>query len=263
MWDRPMDSNKRTPGLPNPGKEWKPVLFHDYTDEKEYLKVCDILCGDKKAFDGLVKEYQKVAERWAKELKSGMIVRSKKLKELNDYAEDKDLVQDMWLKLIKIIPGKFRIKSSKSETVCTFYINVERKIFNLLRNEVRNHLRAVSRRNEVKLDNYKELSKEYDFLDFDVYLIHFPKRELPVKDPEVADMVNACLGKMSEKERKIFELAIMTKKPYVLIGEMTDLSEKTIRNTMSKLYKLLRDSENKDNDEEAPDVDDSDKDKKK
>ena len=51
--------------------------------------------------------------------------------------------------------------------------------------------------------------------------------------------------KMSEKEKRIFELAITTDKPYVVIGEMTDLSEKTIRNTMSKLYKLIRNSDDK------------------
>ena len=97
MWDKPMESDKWTPGARNPDAEWKPAVFHDYLDEKEYLKVCDILCGDKNAFDNLAREYQKVAERWVKEIKARMVDGNERLKELNGYKEDKDLVQDMWI----------------------------------------------------------------------------------------------------------------------------------------------------------------------
>ena len=58
---------------------------------------------------------------------------------------------------------------------------------------------------------------------------------------------------MSDKEKRIFELAITTDKPYVVIGEMNDLSEKTIRNTMSRLYKMIRETDNKDPNEEDMD----------
>lgn len=40
MWDKPLDSDKWTPGVRNPDAEWKPAVFHDYLDEKEYIKVC-------------------------------------------------------------------------------------------------------------------------------------------------------------------------------------------------------------------------------
>ena len=253
MWDKPLDSDKWTPGVRNPDAEWKPAVFHDYLDEKEYIKVCNILCGDKNAIDNLVREYQKVAERWVKEIKARMVAGNERLKELNGYEEDRDLVQDMWIRLLKIIPGKFRIKSCKPATVCTFYKNLERKIFNLLMNVVRDHLREVSRRNEVSIEGYQDLSEEYDFLDFELFVIKFLKRKTTVKDPVVAEKVNASLEKMSEKEKRIFELAITTDKPYVVIGEMTDLSEKTIRNTMSKLYKLIRNSDDKDFEEENRD----------
>ena len=118
MWDKPMDSDKWTPGVRNPDAEWKPAVFHDYLDDREYLKVCDILCGDKNAFDNLVREYQKVAERWVKEIKVRMVAGNERLKELNGYEEDRDLVQDMWIRLLKIIPGKFRIKSSIKSIKC-------------------------------------------------------------------------------------------------------------------------------------------------
>ena len=253
MGNNPMDGKKWTPGVRNPDAKWKPAVFHDYLDEREYLKVCDILCGDKNAFNNLVIEYQKVAEEWAKGIKTRMVAGNKRLKELNGFEEDRDLVQDMWIRLLKIIPGRFRIKSSKPATVCTFYMNLERKIYNLLRNAVRDNLRAVLRRNEVNIDSYQDLSTEYDFLDFEVFVIKFLKRKTTVKDPIIAEKINASLEKMSDKEKRIFELAITTDKPYVVIGEMNDLSEKTIRNTMSRLYKIIRETDNKDPNEEDMD----------
>lgn len=221
-------------------KPWRMLIRRDFKDENEYKKVCALINKDKKAFDNLIEEYYKVAMRVARNL--AYIMSRKKL-----YGYEEDLVQEMWIILSKKLQGDFEKKETKEATVGAYYKHVERHIVFELKNLIKKHFRKAKRVEEVSLDDQQEIGREDDGFDLDIYNIEINNYSVKVKNEEVYMDLQEALEDMSPKQKEVFGIAITTDQPYVVIGGMTDLSEKTVRNYMSSAYDILRKHQEKRN----------------
>lgn len=221
-------------------KPWRMLVRRDFKDENEYKTVCALLNNDKKAFENMIIEYSKVSMRVARNL--AYVMFGQKL-----YGYEEDLVQEMWIILSKKLQGEFKKKDTEEATVGAFYKYVERHIVNVLKNLIRKHFRRKRMVEEVPLEDQQELGKEDDGFDLDIYNIEINNYSIKVKNEEVYMDLEGALEDMSPKQKEVFGIAITTDEPYVVIGGMTDLSEKTVRNYMSSAYDILRQYQKKRN----------------
>ncbi len=214
-------------------KPWQYLIRRNFKDENEYKTVCILINKDKKAFDKLINQYQKVSMRVARDIAYARY--GKKL-----YGYQEDLVQEMWITISKKLPGDFKMKETKEATVGAFYKYVEKYIVYVLRNLIKIHFREKGKVEEVPLDDQEEYGQEDDGFDLDIYNIEINNYSIKVKNEEVYMDLECALEEMSPKQKEVFGIAITTDEPYVVIGGMTDLSEKTVRNYMSSAYDILR-----------------------
>ncbi|MBO4457735.1 MAG: sigma-70 family RNA polymerase sigma factor [Butyrivibrio sp.] len=214
-------------------KPWRYLIKRNFKDENEYKTVCKLINNDKKAFENLIDQYQKVSMSVARDIAYARY--EKKL-----YGYEEDLVQEMWITLSKKLPGDFEKKETKEATVGAFYKYVESHIVNELRNLIKIHFGKKGKVEEVPLDDQEEYGKEDNGFDLDIYNIEINNYSIKVKNEEIYMDLEGALEEMSPKQKEVFGIAITTDEPYIVIGGMTDLSEKTVRNYMSSAYKILR-----------------------
>jgi RNA polymerase sigma-70 factor, ECF subfamily len=171
--------------------------------------------GSRSAFDALVRQYEHQVLRLALHL-------------TGSEHDAEDIYQDAFLKAYRYI-GNFRFE-------CSFYTWIYRIVTNLCLDQLR---RRKTRREDhaVVLDRAGE---EIDVLASisDNRSFSNPARELDRK--MLAEKIQAALGKLTPRERMVFELKHYQGLRLRTIGEMLNTTEETAKNTLFRATKKLR-----------------------
>ncbi len=171
--------------------------------------------GDRASFDSLVRRYDQSVLRLA-------------LHMLSNEQDAQDVHQEAFLKAYRHL-GNFRFE-------CSFYTWLYRIVTNLCLD----HLRRRKSRRE---DPATVLDARGDELDLmanisDVRSMANPARELDRK--RMAQSINEALGKLTPRERMVFELKHYQGLKLRTIGEMLSTTEETAKNTLFRATRKLR-----------------------
>jgi RNA polymerase sigma-70 factor, ECF subfamily len=171
--------------------------------------------GSRTAFDALVRQYDHAVLRLALHL-------------TGSEQDAQDIHQEAFLKAYRYL-GNFRFE-------CSFYTWIYRIVTNLCLDHLR---RRKSRREEqsVVLDSSGE---EMDLLSnvSDGRAMANPDRELERKI--LSQRIEEALGKLTPRERMVFELKHYQGLRLRTIGEMLNTTEETAKNTLFRATKKLR-----------------------
>ena len=171
--------------------------------------------GSRTAFDALVRQYDHAVLRLALHL-------------TGSEQDAQDIHQEAFLKAYRYL-GKFRFE-------CSFYTWLYRIVTNLCLDHLR---RRKSRREEqsIVLDSGGD---EMDLLNnlSDNRSMANPARELDRKI--LAEKIQEALGKLTPRERMVFELKHYQGLRLRTIGEMLNTTEETAKNTLFRATKKLR-----------------------
>ena len=171
--------------------------------------------GSRVAFDALVRQYEQQVLRLAMHL-------------TGSEQDAEDVYQEAFLKAFRYI-GNFRFE-------CSFYTWIYRIVTNLCLDQLR---RRKTRRedNSVILDHS---GGEIDLLSSvsDDRAFSNPARELERK--VLGEQIQAALGKLTPRERMVFELKHYQGLRLRTIGEMLNTTEETAKNTLFRATKKLR-----------------------
>jgi RNA polymerase sigma-70 factor (ECF subfamily) len=171
--------------------------------------------GSRAAFDALVRRYEQQVLRLALHL-------------TGTEHDAEDIYQEAFLKAYRYI-GNFRFE-------CSFYTWIYRIVTNLCLDQLR---RRKTRREErsVAVDHSGE---EIDVLASvsDDRSFSNPARELDRK--LLGERIQLALGKLTPRERMVFELKHYQGLRLRTIGEMLSTTEETAKNTLFRATKKLR-----------------------
>jgi len=171
--------------------------------------------GSRAAFDALVRQYEHQVLRLALHL-------------TGSEHDAEDIYQEAFLKAYRYL-GNFRFE-------CSFYTWIYRIVTNLCLDQLR---RRKTRREDhaVVLDRSGE---EIDVLASvsDNRSFSSPARELDRK--VLGEKIQAALGKLTPRERMVFELKHYQGLRLRTIGEMLSTTEETAKNTLFRATKKLR-----------------------
>lgn len=171
--------------------------------------------GSRSAFDTLVRQYEHQVLRLALHL-------------TGSEHDAEDIYQEAFLKAFRYI-GNFRFE-------CSFYTWIYRIVTNLCLDQLR---RKKTRREDraVAVDNSGD---EIDLLASvsDERSYSNPARELDRK--VLAGRIQSALGKLTPRERMVFELKHYQGLRLRTIGEMLSTTEETAKNTLFRATKKLR-----------------------
>ena len=171
--------------------------------------------GSRAAFDTLVRKYEHQVLRLALHL-------------TGSEHDAEDIYQEAFLKAYRYI-GNFRFE-------CSFYTWIYRIVTNLCLDKMR---RRKTRREDcaVILDHSGE---EFDVLASvsDDRSFSNPDKELERK--LLGEQIQAALGKLTPRERMVFELKHYQGLRLRTIGEMLSTTEETAKNTLFRATKKLR-----------------------
>ena len=171
--------------------------------------------GSRAAFDVLVRQYEHQVLRLALHL-------------TGSEHDAEDIYQDAFLKAYRYI-GNFRFE-------CSFYTWIYRIVTNLCldqlrRRKTRREDRAVVvDRTGDEIDLLASVSDDRSFSN--------PARELDRK--LLGERIQAALGKLTPRERMVFELKHYQGLRLRTIGEMLNTTEETAKNTLFRATKKLR-----------------------
>src|SRR5438045_6562418 len=171
--------------------------------------------GDRVAFETLVRQYDQAVLRLALHL-------------TGSEADAQDIYQEAFLKAYRHI-GNFRFE-------CSFYTWIYRIVTNLCLD----HLRKRQTRKEdapVAIDSY---GQEVDLLDrvSDDRAMANPERDLMAR--ELGKKISLALGRLTPRERMVFELKHYQGLRLRTIGEMLNTTEETAKNTLFRATQKLR-----------------------
>jgi len=171
--------------------------------------------GDRVAFETLVRQYDQAVLRLALHL-------------TGSEADAQDIYQEAFLKAYRHI-GNFRFE-------CSFYTWIYRIVTNLCLD----HLRKRQTRKEdapVAIDSY---GQEIDLLDrvSDHRALANPERDLMAR--ELGKKISLALGRLTPRERMVFELKHYQGLRLRTIGEMLNTTEETAKNTLFRATQKLR-----------------------
>ena len=171
--------------------------------------------GDRVAFETLVRQYDQAVLRLALHL-------------TGSEADAQDIYQEAFLKAYRHI-GNFRFE-------CSFYTWIYRIVTNLCLD----HLRKRQTRKEdapVAIDSY---GQEIDLLDrvSDDRAMANPERDLMAR--ELGKKISLALGRLTPRERMVFELKHYQGLRLRTIGEMLNTTEETAKNTLFRATQKLR-----------------------
>lgn len=171
--------------------------------------------GSRAAFDALVRQYEHQVLRLAQHL-------------TGSEHDAEDIYQEAFLKAYRYI-GNFRFE-------CSFYTWIYRIVTNLCLDQLR---RRKTRREDraVVVDHQGD---EIDLLASisDERSYSNPGKELDRK--VLAEKIQAALGKLTPRERMVFELKHYQGLRLRTIGEMLKTTEETAKNTLFRATKKLR-----------------------
>src|SRR5205809_415797 len=171
--------------------------------------------GDRVAFESLVRQYDQAVLRLALHL-------------TGSEADAQDIYQEAFLKAYRHI-GNFRFE-------CSFYTWIYRIVTNLCLD----HLRKRQTRKEdapVAIDSY---GQEIDLLDrvSDDRAMANPERDLMAR--ELGKKISLALGRLTPRERMVFQLKHYQGLRLRTIGEMLNTTEETAKNTLFRATQKLR-----------------------
>jgi len=171
--------------------------------------------GSRAAFDALVRQYEHQVLRLALHL-------------TGSEQDAEDIYQDAFLKAYRYI-GNFRFE-------CSFYTWIYRIVTNLCLDQLRrrktrreDHAVVVDRTGD-EIDLLASVSDNRSFSN--------PARELDRK--VLGEKIQAALGKLTPRERMVFELKHYQGLRLRTIGEMLNTTEETAKNTLFRATKKLR-----------------------
>ncbi len=181
----------------------------------EAMLIREAQAGSRAAFDTLIRQYDQAVLRIA-------------LRLTGSEQDAQDIHQEAFLKAYRYL-GNFRFE-------CSFYTWIYRIATNLCLDHLR---RRKSRREEqsVVLDGHGE---EKDLLQnvTDIRSGADPARELERKF--LAERIQDALGRLTPRERMVFELKHYQGLKLRAIGEMLDTTEETAKNTLFRATRKLR-----------------------
>jgi RNA polymerase sigma-70 factor (ECF subfamily) len=171
--------------------------------------------GSRVAFDTLVRQYEHQVLRLALHL-------------TGSEQDAEDIYQDAFLKAYRYI-GNFRFE-------CSFYTWIYRIVTNLCLDQLR-------RRKTRREDHAVVVDRAGDEIDIlaavsDNRSFSNPARELDRK--LLGAKIQAALGKLTPRERMVFELKHYQGLRLRTIGEMLNTTEETAKNTLFRATKKLR-----------------------
>jgi len=171
--------------------------------------------GSRAAFDALVRQYEHQVLRLALHL-------------TGSEHDAEDIYQEAFFKAFRYI-GNFRFE-------CSFYTWIYRIVTNLCLDQLRrrktrreDHAVVVDRSGE-EIDVLAAVSDDRSFSN--------PARELDRK--VLAEKIQTALGKLTPRERMVFELKHYQGLRLRTIGEMLHTTEETAKNTLFRATKKLR-----------------------
>ena len=171
--------------------------------------------GERAAFDSLVRRYDQSVLRLA-------------LHMLGNEQDAQDVNQEAFLKVYRHL-GNFRFE-------CSFYTWLYRIVTNLCLD----HLRRRKSRREDPATVIDSRGDEMDLMAniSDTRAMANPARELDRK--LMAASINEALGKLTPRERTVFELKHYQGLKLRTIGEMLNTTEETAKNTLFRATRKLR-----------------------
>ena len=171
--------------------------------------------GNRGAFEELVRQYDQAVLRLALHL-------------TGSEADAQDVYQEAFLKAYRSV-GKFRFE-------CSFYTWLYRIVTNLCLD----HLRKKQVRKEDAPVAADRDGEEYSIIDqvADERAHSNPEHDLMRR--ELGARINAALGKLSGRERMVFELKHYQGLKLRTIGEMLNTTEETAKNTLFRATQKLR-----------------------
>jgi RNA polymerase sigma-70 factor, ECF subfamily len=171
--------------------------------------------GSRAAFDALVRQYEQQVLRLALHL-------------TGSEHDAEDIYQEAFLKAFRYI-GNFRFE-------CSFYTWIYRIVTNLCLDQLRR--RKTRREDQAVLVDHS--GDEIDLLASvsDNRSFSNPDRELDRK--VLGERIQAALGKLTPRERMVFELKHYQGLRLRTIGEMLNTTEETAKNTLFRATKKLR-----------------------
>jgi len=171
--------------------------------------------GNRAAFEELIRQYDHAVLRLALHLTGSP-----------DDAQD--IYQEAFLKAYRSV-GNFRFE-------CSFYTWIYRIVTNLCLD----HLRKRQVRKEDSPTVVDREGEEYDLLDMvaDSRATHNPERDLMRR--ELGAKISKALGRLTARERMVFELKHYQGLKLRTIGEMLNTTEETAKNTLFRATQKLR-----------------------
>ncbi len=171
--------------------------------------------GNRAAFEELVRQYDRAVLRLAYHL-------------TGSESDAQDIYQDAFLKAYKNV-GSFRFE-------CSFYTWIYRIVTNLCLD----HLRKRTVRKEDSPVTTDASGDERDFFDTvaDVRAGFNPEHDLLRR--ELGAKINNALGRLTPRERMVFELKHYQGLKLRTIGEMLNTTEETAKNTLFRATQKLR-----------------------
>lgn len=171
--------------------------------------------GDRTSFDALVRRYDQSVLRLA-------------LHMLGNEQDAQDVHQEAFLKAYRHL-GNFRFE-------CSFYTWLYRIVTNLCLD----HLRRRKSRREDPATVLDSRGDELDLLSniSDTRAMANPARELDRK--RMGESINEALGRLTPRERTVFELKHYQGLKLRTIGQMLNTTEETAKNTLFRATRKLR-----------------------
>ncbi len=171
--------------------------------------------GNRAAFEELVRHYDQAVLRLAMHL-------------TGSEAEAQDIYQEAFLKAYKSV-GNFRFE-------CSFYTWIYRIVSNLCMD----HLRKRHVRKEEAPVATDAKGEQYNLLDQvpDARANANPERDLMAR--ELGGRIEVALGKLTPRERMVFELKHYHGLKLRTVGEILNTTEETAKNTLFRATQKLR-----------------------
>lgn len=214
---RAMDGTNRESASPKgeSGRGAAQVDEHAYSRALEMDLIREAQAGSRAAFDALVRQYEHQVLRLALHL-------------TGSEQDAEDIYQEAFLKAYRYL-GNFRFE-------CSFYTWIYRIVTNLCLDQLRrrktrreDHAVLVDRAGD-EIDLLASVSDNRSFSN--------PARELDRK--LLGEKIQAALGKLTPRERMVFELKHYQGLRLRTIGEMLNTTEETAKNTLFRATKKLR-----------------------
>jgi RNA polymerase sigma-70 factor, ECF subfamily len=219
---RAMDgANRGSSGPNNESRRNAGLRDGSQGDERAYSRALEMdlireaQTGSRAAFDALVRQYEHQVLRLALHL-------------TGSEHDAEDIYQEAFLKAYRYI-GNFRFE-------CSFYTWIYRIVTNLCLDQLRrrktrreDHAVVVDRTGD-EIDLLASVSDDRSFSN--------PARELDRK--VLGEQIQAALGKLTPRERMVFELKHYQGLRLRTIGEMLSTTEETAKNTLFRATKKLR-----------------------